>query len=135
MVDLSGLRAGLTGEASVEVDATRTATAAGSGTVPVFATPMMVALMEAAAVDCVERLLPPGYLSLGTHIDVSHTAPTPVGLKVTATAMLLSAEGRKLMFAVEARDSHEVIGRGTHARMIVDSPRFNARLAAKRQAP
>ena len=92
----------------------------------------MVAVMEAACVDCVERLLPPGYLSLGTHLDVTHTAPTPVGLTVTASAELLSVEGRKLVFRVGDRDDREAIGTGVHTRMIVDVARFNARLAAKR---
>ena len=132
MLDLSALKPGLLGRATVRVGNAQTAIAIGSGTVPVFASPMMVALMEAACVDCIERLLPQGYLSLGTHLDVTHSAPTPVGLTVTATAELLSVEGRKLIFKVEARDDREPIGKGLHTRMIVDAPRFNARLAAKK---
>jgi fluoroacetyl-CoA thioesterase len=132
MLDLSALTPGLKGEASVTVGDAQTAIVIGSGTVAVFASPMMVALMEAACVDCVERLLPAGYLSLGTHLDVTHSAPTPVGLTVVATAELLSADGRKLVFRVEARDDREAIGKGVHTRMIVDAPRFNARLAAKK---
>ena len=132
MVDISRLIPGSTGTAQVAVSEAQTAIAVGSGTVAVFASPMMVALMEAACVDAIERLLPPGYLSLGTHLDVTHTSPTPVGLTVTATAELLSVEGRKLVFRVEARDDCEVIGRGSHARMIVDKTRFEALLQAKR---
>lgn len=131
MLDLSPLTPGLTGTARVGVSAAQTAIAVGSGTVAVFASPMMVALMEAACVDCVERLLPPGFLSLGTHLDIAHSAPTPVGLTVTATAELLSVDGRKLVFRVDARDDREIIGKGQHTRMIVDRPRFEARLAAK----
>jgi fluoroacetyl-CoA thioesterase len=131
MPDLSALTPGLTGQSSVLVTDEQTAIAIGSGAVPVFASPMMVALMEAACVHCVERLLPAGYLSLGTHLDVTHSAPTPVGLTVTATAELISADGRKLVFSVAAHDGHESIGKGLHTRMIVDAPRFNARLAAK----
>lgn len=134
MLDLSALMPGLKGAASIKVSAAQTAIAVGSGTVSVFASPMMVALMEAACVDCVETLLPAGYLSLGTHLDVTHSAPTPVGLTVSATASLVSCEGRKLVFQVEARDDFEVIGKGTHARMIVDVGRFNARLNAKSPA-
>jgi fluoroacetyl-CoA thioesterase len=134
MLDLSALTPGLKGVASIKVGAAQTAIAVGSGTVAVFASPMMVALMEAACVDCVETLLPTGYLSLGTHLDVTHSAPTPIGHTVTATASLISCEGRKLVFQVDARDDQEVIGRGTHTRMIVDAPRFNARLAAKTPA-
>ncbi len=131
MLELSALKAGLKGQAQILVTDAQTAITVGSGTVPVFASPMMVALMEAACVDCVERLLPQGYLSLGTHLEVTHTAPTPIGLTVTATAELLSADGRKLLFEVAAHDGHESIGKGIHARMIVDAPRFNARLASK----
>lgn len=131
MLDLSALKPGLMGEASLKVSAAETAIAVGSGTVAVFASPMMVALMEAACVDCVERLLPAGYLSLGTHLDVTHIAPTPPGQTVRATAQLASADGRKLVFEVEASDEHEVIGKGVHTRVVVDSARFNARLAAK----
>ncbi len=132
MLDLSALTPGLKGGARVKVGDAQTAIAIGSGTVPVFASPMMAALMEAACVDAIERLLPAGYLSLGTHLDVTHTAPTPVGLSVVATAELLSVEGRKLVFRVEAHDDREAIGKGLHTRMIVDAPRFNARLAAKK---
>ena len=134
MLDLSALVPGLQGRATVKVTDAQTAIAVGSGTVAVFASPMMVALMEAACVDCAERLLPEGFLSLGTHLDVTHSAPTPVGLTVTATAELVSVEGRKLMFRVEARDDHELIGKCVHSRMIVDVPRFQARLAAKSPA-
>ena len=134
MLDLSALKPGLKGAASIKVSAAQTAIAVGSGTVAVFASPMMVAVMEAACVDCVETLLPTGYLSLGTHLDVTHSAPTPIGHTVTATASLVSCEGRKLVFQIDARDDHEVIGRGTHTRMIVDAPRFNARLVSKAPA-
>lgn len=131
MLDLSVLKPGIKGEAKLKVSAAETAIAVGSGTVAVFATPMMVALMEAACVDCVERLLPGRYMSLGTHLDITHIAPTPPGLAVRATAQLISVDGRKLVFEVEARDDQELIGKGFHSRIIVDSARFNARLAAK----
>ena len=130
-MDLSALKPGLKGEAKILAGDAQTAIAIGSGTVPVFASPMMIALMEAACVDCVERLLPPDHLSLGTHLDVAHTAATPVGLTVTATAELKSVEGRKMVFDVQARDEREAIGKGSHTRIIVDAARFNARLAAK----
>ena len=131
MLDLANLTPGLKGTASTLVTQSRLAPAAGSGRAPVFASPMMIALMEGAAVDCVERLLPSGYESLGTHLDVSHSAPTPEGLTVTATAVLTSVEGRKLVFKVEAHDGVDLIGRGTHTRVVVDTARFMARLAAK----
>lgn len=131
MPDLSKLTPGLAGTASCTVDATRLATSLGSGSVEVFASPMMIALMEAAAVDCVEHLLPADHVSLGTHLDVSHTAPTPPGLTVTATAELTSIEGRVLKFAVTASDGTEPVGRGTHTRVVVDRKRLDARLSAK----
>lgn len=131
MANLSQLKPGLTGAAHMLVTPDRLATHVGSGGAPVFASPMMVALMEGAAVDCVERLLPQGHQSLGTHLDVSHTAATPQGLTVTAKATLTGVEGRKLTFAVEAHDGIEAIGKGIHTRIVVDVARFMARLAAK----
>lgn len=131
MADLSKLSAGLEGRASIRVAPDRMAPAMGSGGAPVYASPSMIALMEGACVDCVEKLLPDGHQSLGTHLDVHHIAATPEGLTVTATATLTAVDGRKLTFAVEAHDGVEVIGKGTHTRVVVDTPRFMSRLAAK----
>ena len=130
-LDLSRLHPGLTGAASVVVDAAHSARSAGSGTLDVFATPMMVALMEAAAIDCVEAGLPDGCTSLGTHLDITHDRPTPLGMTVHAVATLQSIAGRVLLFSVEARDSVEVIGRGSHRRVVVDAARFAEKLAGK----
>jgi fluoroacetyl-CoA thioesterase len=131
MADLSKLQPGLTGKATVVVTPDRLATVVGSGNAPVYASPMLIAALEATAVDCVEHLLPGGHQSLGTHLDVTHSAPTPLGLTVTATATLTAIAGRKLTFAVTAHDGVETIGGGTHTRVVVDTPRFMARLAAK----
>ncbi len=131
MADLSALIAGRTGSASTKVTADKLATAVGSGNAAVFASPIMIALMEAACVDCVEKLLPPSHQSLGTHLDVNHTSPTPEGCTVTATARLAAISGRKLTFTVEAHDGFEKIGHGSHTRIVVDTPRFLDRLAAK----
>ena len=131
MADFSKLTTGLVGTSAVPVTPERLATHAGSGVAPVFASPMLVAVMEAAAVDCVENRLPEGYQSLGTHLDVHHSAPTPLGMTVTATATLTSVEGRKLTFSLTAHDGAETVGRGVHTRVVVDTPRFMARLAAK----
>ena len=135
MADLSQLKPGLTGTAATVVTKDKLATQVGSGNAPVFGSPMMIALMEAACVDCVEKFLPEGHQSLGTHLDVNHTAPTPEGCKVTATATLTSLTGRKLEFDVEAHDGIEKIGHGVHTRVVVDTPRFLARLAAKSPRP
>ncbi len=131
MADFSELTPGLTGTVSVPVTPERLATVVGSGNAPVFASPMMVATFEGAAVSCVEHLLPGGYQSLGMHLDVTHSAPTPLGLTVTATATLKDIAGRKLTFAVSAHDGIEIIGTGTHTRVVVDTPRFMARVNAK----
>jgi predicted thioesterase len=131
MADLSKLRVGLTGSASSLVTEERLATKVGSGDVPVFASPMLVAVIEAAAVDCIEAQLPENHQSLGVHLDVTHSAPTPVGFTVTATATLEAIDGRKLTFKVNAHDGVETVGSGTHTRVVVDTPRFMARLAAK----
>jgi predicted thioesterase len=108
-----------------------TAPSIGSGTVAVYATPAMIALMEKAAVACVEPHLAEGEASLGVHLDAQHTAATPPGVAVEATATLTAVEGRKLTFEIEARDSVEVIGRAHHTRIVVDTSRFLAKLAVK----
>lgn len=130
--DLSQLRPGRTGSATLVVGEEHTAPRLGSGRAPVLATPIMIALMEAAAVDCIEPALPAGYESLGVRIDVEHTAPTPVGMTVTATAELIGVGGRTLSFRVEARDDGGVVGKGQHTRVVVDSARFRAKARAKR---
>jgi fluoroacetyl-CoA thioesterase len=127
----SQLTPGLEGHACTIVTANLMAPVVGSGTVAVYATPSLVALMEKAAVNCVEEKLGPGHATLGVHLDVSHTAATPEGLEVFATATLTSVEGRKLVFSIVARDSREQIGKATHTRVVVDTARFNAKLAAK----
>jgi predicted thioesterase len=134
MADLSTLHIGMTGTATAIVSKERLATHVGSGDVPVLASPMMIALMEAAAVDCVEAALPADHHSLGVHLDVTHSSPTPLGLTVKATATLTAIEGRKLTFEVQAHDGVEKIGSGRHTRVVVDEPRFMARLAAKAAA-
>jgi predicted thioesterase len=127
------LKPGLLGTATLVVGEEHTAPRLGSGRAPVLATPIMIALMEAAAIDCVERLLAEGQESLGVRIQVDHTAGTPVGLAVTATAELEEVDGRKLVFYVEARDAREVIGKGRHERVVVDAERFRAKVRAKRR--
>lgn len=131
MADLSKLTPGLEGSVSAQVAPSRMAPAMGSGNAPVFASPSMIGLMEGACVACVEHLLPQDHQSLGTHLDVHHIAATPEGLTVTAKARLTAVDGRKLTFAVEAHDGIETIGKGVHTRVVVDTPRFMARLASK----
>ncbi len=125
------LKPGLRGHAELVVGPEHTAIHFGSGAIEVFATPMMIALMEKAAVAAVEHLLPEGMNSLGVHLDVSHNAATPLGARVTATAELISIDGRRLEFKLWAEDEHEKIGEGRHTRIAVKSADFEARVAEK----
>jgi predicted thioesterase len=125
--------AGLRGSASLVVGDEHTAPSIGSGKVRVLATPVMINLIEAAALAAVEHLLAAGYQSLGTHLDVRHIAATPVGMRVTATAEVLRVEGRTVDFRVEARDERELIGDGTHQRVVVNVSKFDQRVQRKLQ--
>src|SRR6202795_4689472 len=113
---LARIAPGLTGTAEIVVGPEHTAPFVGSGRIAVLATPVMMNLIEAAALAAVEHLLPAGHQSLGIQLDVSHTAATPVGVRVTATAEVLHLEGRTITFRVAARDEFEPIGGGTHQR-------------------
>jgi fluoroacetyl-CoA thioesterase len=135
MIDLSSLVAGLTGSAELVVGMQHTAPSIGSGLVPVLATPVMINVIEAAALDAVEHRLPRGHQSLGIHLDIRHFAATPVGMRVHATAELIGVDGRTLSFRVEARDDKEPIGGGSHQRVVVDVARFDARLQKKLAIP
>ena len=99
----------------------------------VLATPVMILVMENAALDAVRGFLDPGESAVGTGVDVRHLAPTPVGHQVRAEAEVTKVDGRRLEFNVTARDESEEIGRGTHQRMVVDIARVNERLAKKPQ--
>src|ERR1700739_3442962 len=98
MADLVQVVVGLTGAAEMVVGEEHTAPRVGSGRVRVLATPVMINLMEAAALDAVEAVLPPGHQSLGTHLDVGHYAATPVGMGLRATAVVTRLEGRTIEF-------------------------------------
>ncbi|MBV9237894.1 MAG: thioesterase [Xanthobacteraceae bacterium] len=130
-MDLSKLRAGLTGSAELLVGSEHTAPSIGSGVIPVLGTPVMINLMEAAALAAAEHLLPTGHQSLGIHLDVRHIAATPIGMRVRATAELTHVDGRTLTFRVKARDEKETIGDGAHQRVVVNVTRFDQRVQAK----
>jgi fluoroacetyl-CoA thioesterase len=100
---------------------------------PVLATPVMIMAMENAALNAIRPFLEPSETALGTAVDVRHLAATPVGQRVRAEAEVTEVDGRRIEFALTARDEAEEIGRGTHERMIVDYARIERRLAAKRQ--
>ncbi len=101
-----------------------TAEAVGSGGLLVFATPCMVAMMEGAACEAIAEAIPEGKTTVGTALNIQHTAATPVGLEVRAEAEVTAVEGKKITFRVVAYDEVGEIGNGTHERFVVDSQRF-----------
>src|SRR5262249_4350202 len=117
---------GLTGTAEIVVGPEPTAPFVGWGRIAVLATPVMINLIEAAALAAVEQLLPSGHQSLGIQLDVSHTAATPVGLRVTATAEVSQVQGRTITFRVAARDEFEPNGDRPQRRVVVRAARFDA---------
>lgn len=128
---MENLKVGVAGEVRHTVEERHTARHLGSGNVSVLATPIMVGLMEEAAIEAVDHLLPKGQQTVGIHLDVKHLAPTPVGMDVIARAELTAIEGRILTFRVAADDDNEHIGEGTHKRAIIDMARFQGRIAKK----
>lgn len=119
------LLVGIQGQAQTTVSALNTALAMGSGTLEVFATPAMVALMEQAAVNALS--LPAGQSSVGTSLSIIHSAATPIGLKVYASAELVEIERRRLIFSVVVRDEVGQIGSGKHERVVIDEESFIAK--------
>ena len=130
-MDLIAISQGTTGTAQMTVGEEHTAPRVGSGRVRVLATPVMINMMEAAALDAIEALLPAGHQSLGTHLDVGHYAATPVGMGLRATAVVTKVDGRTVEFQVEAFDDKERVGDGTHTRVVVNVERFDARIQRK----
>ena len=128
---MATLTPGLSAELSITVSEADTASKWGSGLVPVYSTPALVGLMEAAAVKALAGQLDPGQTSVGGHIDVHHLAATPVGMTVRARAELTAVEGRKLTFQVEAWDEVEKIGEALHDRFLIDTEKFVAKVQAK----
>jgi predicted thioesterase len=128
---MGDIRAGITGEAAATVTGMLLAPQLGSGSIEVYATPAMIALIESAAVSAIDPLLPTGQASVGIALNVEHLAATPPGQRVRAQAEVTDVEGRRVTFAVQAWDEHELIGRGTHIRYIVDVDRFVKRVGSK----
>ena len=122
---------GLKGTAELVVGDEHTAPRIGSGLVRVLATPVMINLFEAAALAAIEHLLPAGYQSLGTHLDVTHVAATPVGMRVVAEAEVVAVDGRLVSFRVAAHDYKDLIGEGRHQRVVVNLERFDRRVQEK----
>lgn len=130
---MDALPIGLKGLAETLVTEENTAAAMGSGLLPVFATPAMLALMEQAAASSVQPFLPEGQGTVGTRLEVSHLAATPIGLTVRAESELIAVDRRKLRFAVRAWAGDELIGEGEHERFVIDNARFLEKALSKKK--
>ena len=126
------LTIGLKYTASTTVTEDKTARMMGSGTLDVFATPAMIALMEEAAYKAVTDHLDEGCGSVGTYLDIKHTAATPLGMTVRAEAELCEIDGRRLVFTLKAYDEAGLIGEGRHERFIIQNEKFMARTNLKK---
>ena len=117
--------------ATTTVTETLSAKTMKSGSLDVYATPAMSALMEEAAAAAVQCELEPGQGTVGIHISISHDAASPIGAHITATATVTKVEGRKITFDLVAQDEHGTIGKGTHQRFIIDEAKFMKKVQAK----
>lgn len=128
------MEVGITGTKKVVVTENMTAQAMASGTLPVYATPCMVALMEDTAKDSVAAFLEEGCGTVGTLVNVKHLSATPVGMEVTCETKLTQVDRKRLVFEVKAYDAAGVIGEGTHERFIIENERFMEKAQAKKEA-
>ncbi len=128
------IQPGMIEEISFQVEPQQSAQHLGSGSLRVFATPMMIAAMEGNSHRLLAKHLPEGYSSVGVLVNGRHLAPTPVGSTVRVRSEVLSVEGWKVLLKVQAWDETELIGDGQHERMVIDQVRFLKRVAAKGQA-
>ena len=126
------LEVGLLGKQEIVVTEEQTAKVYGSGSLRVFGTPAMIALMENTALKSVAPYIGEGNGTVGTQLNVKHVAATPVGMKVTCETKLVEVEGRRLVFEVKAYDECGLIGEGTHERFIVAEEKFQAKTDAKK---
>lgn len=127
------LQPGIKAEKSLTVTDANTAKTMGSGTLDVFATPAMVALIEQTAYTSIESELEPGWGSVGTSLNIQHLSATPVGMTVTATTELVEVDRRRLVFHAEVYDEKGLVGKGTHERFLVENKKFQAKANAKIQ--
>jgi predicted thioesterase len=125
------LEPGKTATVSTVVSEKNTAKAVGSGSLDVFSTPMMIALMEQAACECIADGLEEGQTSVGTQINVAHSAASALGAKISATAKIESTDGRNISFSVSAHDGEKEIGSGTHNRVIINAERFVKKISGE----
>jgi predicted thioesterase len=128
------LETGIKGKKEITVTQDKTAKAMGSGSLNVYATPAMIALMENTAFESVAPYLEPGSGTVGTALNVKHVSATPVGMKVTCETELIKVDGRALTFSVKAYDEAGLIGEGEHERFIIYEEKFQAKADAKLQS-
>ncbi len=128
---MNGLKPGMKHELTVEVTPDMAASKFVEGTPNVFATAAMVALIEQTCKDMTQPYLKNGQTTVGVHINASHIAPTPIGMKVTAKAELMEVDGRRLEFRVEVFDEVEKISDAEHTRFVIDISRFEAKTMKK----
>jgi fluoroacetyl-CoA thioesterase len=124
---------GVSGEARHRVVTENLVSFRRQGMPPVLATPWLLDVMETAAYEAIRPHLDPGEASVGVRVEFEHLAPTPAGDTIIASARVTAVDGRRVDLDLEARDSHELVARGTHVRAIVDLGRFSRRLSQKRQ--
>lgn len=125
---------GTSGERRILVTPEETTNFLGNEKARVLSTPHMIAFMEWTSRDALKPLLPEGWDSVGTVVNIRHLAATPTGMSVTFRARVTGVEGNRVTFAVEAHDEKELIGEGVHERFIVDVNRFATRLAMKKES-
>ena len=123
---------GIKNTLEITVTGNLTAAAVGSGTLNVYATPAMIALIEETAWKSVAPYLEDGQSTVGTRLDVSHVAPTPLGMTVRCETELTGVDGRRLVFAVNVYDEAGLIGKGTHERFIIMAEKFQAKADSKK---
>lgn len=130
-MQFENLKIGLKNFVAQVVTENDTAVAVGSGSLKVLATPKLIVLVEKAAADLAEKVLPPEFTSVGTLINFEHTAPTPLNLKYRAEVEIAEIDGRKIIFEVTTFDERGEIGRGRHERFIVNREKFQAKADSK----
>ena len=128
------LETGIKGTKTVTVNEANTAKTMGSGTLDVFATPALIALMEETCWRSVADRLEDGCGTVGTLLEIRHTAPTPIGMDVTCESELVEVDGRRLVFTVKAHDAKGLVGEGRHERFVIQNEKFQAKANAKREA-
>ena len=128
------LETGIKGTKTVTVNESNTAKTMGSGTLDVFATPALIALMEETCWRSVADQLEDGCGTVGTLLEIRHTAPTPIGMDVTCESELVEVDGRRLVFTVQAHDAKGLVGEGRHERFVIQNEKFQAKANSKREA-